>query len=322
MESLSVLSSNLLSPPVLAFTTGMLAVFIRSDLKFPEQVYQGLTIYLLLSIGYKGGVALSGTEFSVIALPLLATVGMSVLIPFCVFGVTRWVLRYGVSDAAALAAHYGSVSAVTFMASLAFLDRLSVDYEPFMAAIMATMEIPAIFVALLLARRFGGGEQLSFGQSMAEVLSGKSLVLLLGGIVAGVCAGPETRILMHPFLVAPFYGVLMLFLLEMGLVAGERLRETGRVRWRLMSFALVAPIVQGAGGLGVAWLIGMSQGGAVIFAVLCSSASYIAAPAAVRVSLPDADPGRYVTASLGITFPFNLVFGIPLYFGMSQILFG
>lgn len=311
-----------MSPPVLAFTAGLVAVWVRSDLKFPVEVYQGLTIYLLLAIGYKGGMALADTELSVLALPLLGTIVMSSLIPLACFFVTRGVMRYSVCDAAAMAAHYGSVSAVTFMATLAFLDRLSVGYESFMPAIMATMEIPAIFVALILARRFGAGESGSFGRSLAEVLSGKSLILLIAGMLAGALGGFETRELMHPFLIAPFYGVLMLFLLEMGLVAGEKLRESGRVSFRLILFAIVAPIIQGLCGLVAGQLIGLSQGGAVVFAVLCASASYIAAPAAVRVALPGANPAKYVTASLGITFPFNLVLGIPMYFSASQFLFG
>ncbi len=322
MESLRLLTSNLVSPPVLAFSTGLLAVWVRSDLKFPVQVYQGLTIYLLLSIGYKGGVALADTEASVLALPLAGTVGISAVIPLAVYVASRRFLRFEVYDAAAMAAHYGSVSAVTFMASLAFLDRLSVSYEPFMAAIMAVMEIPAIFVALLLARRFGASTSGSFGKSVAEVLSGKSLILLMCGMAAGALGGLETRELMHPFLVAPFYGVLMLFLLEMGLVAGEKLRESGRVKRSLVAFAVLAPIAQGMVGLWLAWMIGFTQGGAVVFAVLCASASYIAAPAAVRVALPMANPANYVTASLGITFPFNLVIGIPLYYSASQALFG
>ncbi|MEX0331846.1 MAG: sodium-dependent bicarbonate transport family permease [Puniceicoccaceae bacterium] len=321
MEAILILSKNLLSPPVIAFGTGMAAVWSRSDLKFPEQVYQALTIYLLLAIGFKGGGALAQASPGELVLPLLATLLLGALIPAAVFFGTRRLLGLGTADAAAMGAHYGSVSAVTFMACLAFLDRQTVAYEAYLPAVMAAMEIPAIFVALLLARRFCKDVTVSLGESIREVMTGKSLVLLMCGLAAGAVAGQDGRELMHPFLVAPFFGVLMLFLLEMGLVAGEKLKDARKIGLPLLLFALAAPILQGAFGLLLGWLIGLSQGGAVVFGVLAASASYIAAPAAVRVSLPEANPAYYVTASLGITFPFNLVFGIPLIFQLSQYLY-
>lgn len=321
MDSLALLASNLLSPPVIAFGAGLTAVWARSDLKFPEQVYQALTIYLLLAIGFKGGSALAATSLTALILPLTATCIVGATIPVAVFFVIRKWLKMDVPNAAALAAHYGSVSAVTFMACLAFLDRQAVPYEEFMPAIMAAMEIPAIFVAMLLAKRFQKGESVSLKASIHEVLSGRSLLLLIAGIFAGASAGVDGRELMYPFLVAPFYGVLMLFLLEMGLVAGERLRDVKQAGWKLVAFAIIAPIVQGCFGLVIFYLFGLSQGGAVVFGILAASASYIAAPAAVRVSLPEANPGYYVTTSLGITFPFNLMFGIPLIYGVSTLLY-
>ncbi|MEX0324958.1 MAG: sodium-dependent bicarbonate transport family permease [Puniceicoccaceae bacterium] len=321
MEAILILGKNLLSPPVIAFGTGMAAVWSRSDLKFPDQVYQALTIYLLLAIGFKGGGALAQASPGELVLPLLATLLLGALIPAAVFFGTRRMLSLGTADAAAMGAHYGSVSAVTFMACLAFLDRQSVAYEAYLPAVMAAMEIPAIFVALLLAKRFCKGKTVSLGESIREVVTGKSLVLLMCGLAAGAVAGQDGRELMHPFLVAPFFGVLMLFLLEMGLVAGEKLRDARKIGLPLLLFALLAPIVQGCFGLFLGWLIQLSQGGAVVFGILAASASYIAAPAAVRVSLPEANPAYYVTASLGITFPFNLVFGIPLIFQLSQYLY-
>ena len=213
MDSISLLSSNLLSPPVIAFGTGMAAVWSRSDLKFPDQLYQALTIYLLLAIGFKGGAALATATLVNLILPLGATLIIGSAIPLATFFATRQLLKFKTADAAAMAAHYGSVSAVTFMACLAFLDRQAVTYEAFMPAIMAAMEIPAIFVALLLAKRFGGQRSVPLGESIREVLSGKSLLLLVCGLTAGAVAGQDGRALMHPFLIAPFYGVLMLFLL-------------------------------------------------------------------------------------------------------------
>jgi hypothetical protein len=204
------------------------------------------------------------------------------------------------------------------MASLGFLDKQGVSYEGYMPAIMAAMEIPAIFVAMLIAQRFKGKSKISFWSSIHEVFAGKSFVLLVTGLFAGAVASTEGREAIKPFLVTPFYGVLMLFLLEMGLIAGEKLRDARQAGWKLVAFALIAPVLQGALGIGLAYAIGLSQGGATVFAVICSSASYIAAPAAVRASLPEANPGYYVTTSLGITFPFNLILGIPLYFAMSS----
>ncbi len=321
MESLLLLVSNLLSPPVIAFTTGLVAVWIRSDLRFPEQAYQVLTIYLLLAIGFKGGVALTSSSPTELILPIGATFLIGALIPFGVFFATRKLLRFDISNAAAMAAHYGSVSAVTFMACLAFLDRQAVSYEAFMPAIMAAMEIPAIFVALLLAAHFKTDQSVPLKESIREVISGKSLLLLVSGLISGAVSGEESRALIKPFLITPFYGVLMLFLLEMGLVAGQKIRDASSVGKSLMFFALVSPVIQGIFGLLLGWAIGLSQGGSVVFSILAASASYIAAPAAVRVSLPEANPGYYVTASLGITFPFNLVVGIPLLFSISNLLY-
>lgn len=317
MESISLIASNLLSPPVVAFGAGVVSVCLRSDLKFPDQVYQGLTIYLLLAIGFKGGSAIAVYGLSQLTLPLLGTLIAGTLIPVAVYFATRSFLQMSVSDAAALAAHYGSVSAVTFMASLAFLNKQGIDYEGFMPAIMAAMEIPAIFVAMLIAKKFKGDSSLPLWTSIHEVFSGKSFILLATGLFAGAVSTVESRELVKPFLITPFYGVLMLFLLEMGLIAGEKLRYARQAGWKLVAFAIIAPILQGAFGILLAKAIGLSPGGATVFAVICSSASYIAAPAAVRATLPEANPGYYVTTSLGITFPFNLVFGIPLYYAMS-----
>jgi hypothetical protein len=321
MESFSLLVANLISPPVIAFATGLIAVWVGSDLKFPEQLYQGLTIYLLLAIGYKGGAAMNGSPLAELALPLGATLFIGCLIPVGVFAFTRKILGLSASDAAALAAHYGSVSAVTFMACIAFLQKQGMSHESFMPAIMAAMEIPAIFAAMMLAKRYGTRAKTPLSHTVREVITGKTFILLICGLVCGVTAGDHGRELLKPFLVTPFYGVLMLFLLEMGLIAGAKIREANRIGKSLIAFALISPILQAALGLTLAWAIGLSQGGAVVFAVLCASASYIAAPAACRASLPHADPGIYVTTSLGITFPFNLVFGIPLYIAMSGLLY-
>jgi len=321
MESLSLLGSNLLSPPIVAFAAGACSIWARSDLKIPEQIYQALTIYLLIAIGFKGGVAISSAGLGSLILPMMATLFVGLLIPVVVFAVTRWFLKSSVSNAAALAAHYGSVSAVTFMACLVFLDRQSMPYESFMPAVMAVMELPALLMALLLAKRFDSNQNASMSHCIKEALSGKTFTLLLCGLLIGGLSGDSGRELMHPFLVTPFYGILVLFLLDMGQSAASHLSTAKVLGERLIAFTIAAPIVQGLLGLGLAYLIGLSQGEAIVFAILTASSSYIAAPAACRAALPEANPGIYVTASLGITFPFNLAIGVPLFYWISGLIY-
>ncbi|MEM7672015.1 MAG: sodium-dependent bicarbonate transport family permease [Verrucomicrobiota bacterium] len=322
MNSILMLGSNLVSPPVVLFMVGILAAISRSDLRIPKDVYQIMTIYLLLVIGVKGGIAMGSTSLSVIFLPMGATLAMGVAIPLSVFLVTRKVMKMSVEDSAALGAHYGSVSAVTFMACLAFLDAQGISYEGFMPAVMAAMEIPAILVGVFLAKYFKRQAGVSNKETIRELLSSKSILLLVGGLVAGALASKETVEVLNKSLIPPFYGVLTIFLLEMGMIAGQRIEDVRRAGKPLLIFGLLAPVVQGTVAMLLAYLIGMSQGGAVIFAILCASASYIAAPAAVRAAIPAANPAYYVASSLGITFPFNLIFGIPLFFIISNLLYG
>jgi hypothetical protein len=321
MDSLLILLSNLLSPPVIVFITGVACAVAHSDLKFPPQAYQLLTIYLLLAIGLKGGIALAATPLGTLVLPLLITLAAGACIPLGVYVVTRKVMGLSVDDSAAMAAHYGSVSAVTFMACIAFLDSQGVAYEGFMTALMALMEVPAILMGVFLAKFFGHRADGGLKATLHEVFSGKSFALLMCGLVAGALASDDAVALVKESMLKPFYGVLTLFLLEMGLIAGSKLGDVRSIGWPLVAFAVASPIVQALLGLSLAWSIGMSQGGAVIFSVLCASASYIAAPAAVRASIPNANPAYYVSSSLGMTFPFNLTFGIPLYYGLSHLLY-
>ena len=322
MNNLVMLGSNLVSPPVIMFIVGILAAISRSDLRIPKDVYQIMTIYLLLVIGIKGGIAMGASSASDIFLPLLATIGVGVMIPVTVFFVTRKLMKMSIADSAALAAHYGSVSAVTFMACLAFLDAQGIAYEGFMPAIMAAMEIPAILVGVFLAKYFIREQGVSNMETLRELVSSKSILLLLGGLVAGGLASDSTVEVLNKSLIPPFYGVLTIFLLEMGLIAGQRISDVRKAGRPLLVFGLCAPIAQGTAGMLIANVIGISQGGAVIFAMLCASASYIAAPAAVRAAIPSANPAYYVASSLGITFPFNLIVGIPLFFGLSGIIYG
>jgi hypothetical protein len=309
MDTFDIVRANLLSPVVLSFALGVLAQFARSDLKFPEPVYAALSIYLLFAIGLKGGVALAQAPFAQVAAALAAGVSLGIAIPLWSFAILVRVGRFGTVDAAAIAAHYGSVSAVTFIAATTQLQAAGLPAEDFMPAVLAAMEAPAIVVALLLARGAGTGG--GWRAALPEVLAGKSIVLLGGGLAIGLAAGPAGYAPVAPFFAAPFQGVLCLFLLELGLVAGRRMAEFRAVGGFLAAFAVVMPLAHGALGTWIGTAIGLGPGGAAVLGILAASASYIAAPAAVRVALPEANPGYYLTASLAITFPFNLAVGLP-----------
>jgi len=320
-ETLDLVRLNLLSPMVLAFALGAAAAWARSDLRLPESFQQGLTVYLLLAIGLKGGVALAHERLAEVAAPLAAALLLGAAIPLWCYPVLRVAGRFERADAAALAAHYGSVSAVTFLAGLAFLGRAGVAVEGFLPALLAVMEAPAIVTALLLARR-GASAGAGLGVALREVLTGKSVVLLLGGLAMGLLAGERGFEPVAPFFAVLFPGVLTLFLLDMGVTAARRLRESEGLGRFLVAFAVLAPPVNGLLGVLAGTAAGLSVGGATMVAVLAASASYIAAPAAVRLALPEANPGYYLTASLAMTFPFNLVVGLPLYHAMAAALAG
>lgn len=318
---LGLLSHNLLAPAFLAFAVGVLARLARSDLVFPEALSQALSIYLLFAIGLKGGSALGTVAFGEVAAPAVATLIIGAVVPLLAYPAARRLLRLGRVDAAAMAAHYGSTSAVTFLAAAAYLAHLGIAYEGFMPGLLALMEVPGIAIALWLAGRGAPGEQRPpLGLAMARVLSGKSIVLLLGGMAVGWVADPKALAKIDAFFVAPFVGVLCLFLLDLGTIAADRLRSLDRGWWRLAAFAIALPLVNGSLGVLAGHTCGLGMGGATLLGVLAASASYIAAPAAVRVALPQADLGICLAGSLGITFPFNLTFGIPWYCHLAGVL--
>lgn len=319
MDTLSLALINLASPPVLAFALGLLAVSIKSDLRLPEAVYQALAIYLLLGIGIKGGVALSSATWSDILPPLLATIALGIAIPLLAFLGLRFTTRLDTINRGALAAHYGSTSLVTFTAALVFLDSIGQSYEGFVTTLLTTMEVPGIIVGLLLAAR-GATRKVSWGESMREVLTSRSIVLLVGGLTLGVLTGAQGFEGIEPLFSGLFPGILTLFLLELGIVAGRRLRDVKLGGIGLVAFGIWFPLVSGSLGVTAGLLTGLSVGGAMVLGIIAASASYIAAPAAVRLALPEASPGVYLTASLGITFPFNLVAGIPLLYSLSLFL--
>lgn len=326
MEVLEAIQTNLLSPAVLFFALGILAAVAKSDLKFPEPLYTGLTIYLLLAIGFKGGVAIAEAGISKVWLPALAAMALGAVIPLWTFPVLRLAGRLNTVDAAAIAAHYGSVSAVTFIAATNYLKAINQPFEHYATAFLAVMESPAILVGVLLGKLASAGaapgEGVSLKTAMHEALFGRSIFLLVGALVAGSLCGQTGMQKVEPFFVTPFQGVLALFLLEMGIVAGRRLGDLRKVGPFLLGFGVLAPIINGAVGVCLGKVTGLGLGGATLLGVLSASASYIAAPAAIRMSLPDANPTLYLTSSLAITFPFNITLGIPIYLEIARKLFG
>lgn len=320
METADLIRQNLLSPIVLAFALGVVATLLKSDLRFPEPVYSALSTYLLLAIGLKGGGALAVTPLAEVGGPAVATVLLGVATTLLAYGGLRWLGRMDRPNSAALAAHYGSVSAVTFMAAQAFVKAAGIEGEGFLPALVALLEIPAIIVALLMAARGKGGGSLKDG--MHEVLTGKSVVLLAGGLLIGWAAGPNGLDGVKPVFVTAFQGVLLIFLLEMGTIAARRLADVRKAGAFLIAFAIGMPIINGALGVAVGTWVGLSLAGCTVLGTMAASASYIAAPAAVRLAIPEANPSYYLTASLAITFPFNITLGLPLYYEFARMMQG
>ncbi|MDW8468902.1 MAG: sodium-dependent bicarbonate transport family permease [Burkholderiales bacterium] len=315
------LQANLLSPPVMFFLLGMLAAVVRSDLRFPEPLYVSLTIYLLAAIGFKGGVAIAEAGLRGAWLPALAAASLGAATPLWTYPILRYAGGLPVADAAAIAGHYGSVSAVTFIAATSFLDSVAQPYEGYASALLAVMEAPAIVVAIVLARALLRGETRAaggLGRALHEALLGRSVFLLVGTLLAGFVCGERGMQAVAGFFVTPFHGVLALFLLELGTVAGRRLRDLREVGPFLAVFGVAMPLVHGTLGVLVGTAVGLGVGGTTLFAVLAASASYIAAPAAMRLSLPDANPTLYLTAALVVTFPFNVALGIPIYYSIAR----
>lgn len=309
---MDLLFANIASPVVLAFALGLIARTIRSDLEIPPAIQAYLSIFLLLAIGLKGGVALRGQDAGTLVLLVGMTLLAGAVTAFSAYALARGWLRDGRLNAAALAAHYGSVSAVTFIAASQFVERAGTPADGVLVALLVVLEVPALLIGLALGRG-AAGERSATSHTLREVLTGKTAVLLLGGLAIGAIAGRDGIRAVDAMYFALFQGVLMLFMLDMGLIAASRLASLRRDWWRLALFATVLPLAHGVVGVLLGHLCGLSVGGAAVFGAMLSSASYIAAPAAVRAGLPDADVGRCITAALGLTFPFNLTIGIPLY---------
>ncbi|MDZ4815653.1 MAG: sodium-dependent bicarbonate transport family permease [Verrucomicrobiota bacterium] len=314
---------NLLNPAVLFFVLGLVAGILKSDLKVPQALYESLSLYLLIVIGMKGGVELSKTSIQSIGLPVMGALALGIVIPLVAYAILKYVGKFSVPDAAAIAAHYGSVSAVTYAVCLSFLQKMNVPFEGFSAVLLVTMEVPAIVVAIMIARLYRSKTQaLPWGKFFHEVFLSKSIVLLVGGLIIGVVVGDAGMEPVKNVFFDPFKGLLAFFLLEMGLVASSRIKDLKKVGVFLVLFGIGMPLISALIGCWIGKFTGLSVGGTTILATLAASASYIAAPAAVRIAIPEANPSYYLTASLAITFPFNLTIGLPLYYKWAQWIVG
>ncbi len=328
MPGFDLLLTNFTSPIVLAFALGAIAGFIKSELELPEAVLKLISIYLLFSIGLTGGRELAKAELADIAGLMGVAVALTIAIPVVTFLIMRKVGRFDAANAAAVAAHYGSVSSVTFFAAVAFAKAASTPSEGYLTAVVALMEW-GVIIALLLARwsmakEDRGGENGHGGLKdiMADTLRGRGILLLTGGMVIGALATDGQWGQIAPFYEHLFRGILMLFLLEMGMTAARQIKGFAAVGKFMTAFAILSPLVWGMVGVWLGTMAGLGVGGAFVLGAICASSSYIDAPAACRAALPQANPGIYLTASLGVTFPFNLLIGLPLYYKFAQWLAG
>jgi hypothetical protein len=318
--------ANLSSPPLLFFFLGVLAVAARSDLEIPNQIAKFLSLYLLFAIGFKGGVALAVAPFDTqIVLTLAAAMVLSAGVPLYTFLLLR--KRVAVADAAAIAATYGSVSAVTFVTATSYLDVSGISWGGHMVAAMALMESPAIIVGLLLYRKYAvkeadSDDSFSWGQLLREACLNGSIFLIVGSLIIGWITGPAGMTQISSFIQDLFLGVLCLFLLDMGIVAARRIKDLRHAGSKAMGIlvgsALLLPLVNALLALGIASALALNEGDALLLVVLAASASYIAVPAAMRLVLPQANPGTYLPMSLAMTFPFNILVGIPLYHALVR----
>lgn len=331
----SLILSNILNPPVLFFFLGMLAILVQSDLEIPNPLPKLFSLYLLVAIGFKGGHELFESGLSpLIVATLAAAIFMASIVPVYSFFILK--IRLDNYNAAAIAATYGSISAVTFITASSLLDELQIDYGGHMVAALALMESPAIVVGLILIKVFtakeatvdsgkGDEEEESTGTYWGEVLReaflNGSVLLLIGSVIIGFLTGTDGWNKVHLFIEKDiFYGALMFFLLDMGLVAARRIQDLKETGMFLIGFAILMPIGNAVIGILLAKVIGMGQGDALLFSVLCASASYIAVPAAMRMTVPEANPSLYVSMALAITFPFNIIVGIPVYLQAIKLL--
>jgi hypothetical protein len=314
---------NILNPPVLFFFLGMVAIFVKSDLEIPQPLPKLFSLYLLMSIGFKGGYELSESGLNnEVVITLIAAIFMASMVPVYTFFILR--SKLDVYNAAAIAATYGSISAVTFITAGSFLDKLNIPYDGHMVAALALMESPAIIIGLILIRIFANKkddeESTSWGAVLHESFLNGSVFLLIGSLLVGLLTGETGWEKLHAFTQDIFYGVLVFFLLDMGLVAAKRIKDLQKTGGFLISFSVIVPILNAFLGIFIAKVLGFEQGNSLLFAILCASASYIAVPAAMRLTVPESNPSLYISMALALTFPFNIIVGIPLYLEIIKYL--
>ncbi|NBX02565.1 MAG: sodium-dependent bicarbonate transport family permease [Alphaproteobacteria bacterium] len=323
MEFLHLISQNILSPAILFFALGIAAGFVKSDLEVPDSISRYLSLYLMMAIGFKGGVAIANTHD--INGEVIAAIGAGLAIgflqPFIAYGLLRLTSKLDSPTAAAVAAHYGSISMVTFVTAATFLKAHEVVYAGYIVAILALMEAPAILSGLFIAHR--SAPQIKHANEekklmSREIFTNGAILLLTGAFFIGWITGQPGMDKVAGFLDAPFQGILCLFLLDMGLLVARNLHHLKSFTWPLALFGIYMPLIGAGIGLFTSRMIGLDVGTGTLFTVLCASASYIAVPAAMRLALPEAKAAIYVPMSLAITFPFNVTLGIPLYFALAS----
>lgn len=320
----STILANILSPAALFFFLGFVAVLLKSDLELPYPLPKFFSTYLLIAIGYTGGEKLAQTGIDLTVLLYIgAAMLMAVVVPLYAFFFLRRIL--GVYDAAAMAATYGSISIVTFVVGTDFLGRLGVAYGGYMVAIMSLMESPAVIMGIMLVRIFAprsNTKRPGMRALLHESFFNGTVLLLLGSVVIGAITGPTAGADLAPFMNGLFKGMVLLFLLDVGMVAARRVDHLHKVGLPLVLFGIFAPLINGTVGIGLAWLMGMGVGDALLFTLLCASSSYIVVPAAMRQAVPEANPGLFELLSLSVTFPLNIGIGIPLYWTAIRLLWG
>lgn len=312
--ALSMLATSLLVPTILFFVLGMLAAVARSDLSIPDGAAKVMSIYLLFAIGFKGGASMISNEITwQIVGTMVAGIILSFVLPFIAFFLLRILTKLDEVNAAAVAGHYGSISIVTFVTASSLLELNGMIAEGYLVAVAAVMEVPAILSALWIAGTRGVKAQ-SQSKLLRDIVGNGSIVLLVGSFLIGAITGEEGLNDVKPFIIVPFTGILCLFLLDMGLSAGRSLVENRKsLTAGLFAFGFIMPLVGCFAGYLAGWILGLSEGGVFLMMVLSASASYIAVPAAMKIALPQAQSGIYLTMSLGVTFPFNIAVGLPLY---------
>ncbi len=318
-SSLDVAIANLTSVAVLVFVFGFLAARVKSDLRLPDPIYQVISIYLLFGIGLKGGNGLHSATLDEFIAPALGTIVIGVLIPLVAFATLTLVRTLSAVDRGSIAAHYGSTSLVTFSAGLLFLENNVIAVEGFATALLTLLEIPGLIVGIYLGTR-ASKSTVAWKETMVEVLLGKTVLLLAGGLLVGALTTESGYDKVAPFFVDLQNGILVLFLLHLGFLAGSNWHEIKKVGFSLILFAILFPVFAGFVGVGVGTATGLSVGGATILGILAASASYIAAPAAISVAMPQANGSLALMSSIGVTFPFNLVLGIPIYLEFARLL--